>query len=1070
MRKTGSDGLNDMELGMFSEKLRAIMNNMVDAIFVADAKSGILVNCNKAAERLVGRRRSDIIGMHQRLLHPKDELVGGFSRPFSRLRRMGAGSAVRCRVITKKKELRDVIVKASRLEIGGKSLLVGVFNDVTDIERTLRNLEAMRSKCDQAMKSGKVGTWRFDIISGKLDWDEGFYNVFGLKKSDVMPSYGGWLRCVHPIDRKIVKNAAEDSIMNGRVLDVEYRIVTPRGGVRWIRERGMVASGGSKKPVSMAGTVVDITDQKLSEVLLRFRENKFRDFADSLPQPAIEADMDGRITFANLSFSKNFGYSQSDIARGLQVFKIVDRRYQKYVKAAIGKVMSGKNGHPINLTGRRKDGTTFPVVGFVNSVEFEGNVVGIRGLLTDATESRKREEEMRVEKNKFHTMIDYTEDWEIWVNPKHEYVYMSPSCKAVTGYTSEEFQEDPKLIYKIIHPDDLAIFKKHDKEGIIDRRKDSRKLEYRIINKNGKIVWIGHRCGPVNGQDGKWAGRRISNRDITERKLREIEVLESKRKFQSIVETTRDFIWEMDAKGTYTYCSPQMEKLWGLKPNDMVGRTPFDLLPHGGRKHALRMFSKLSNTKSPIVDLEMPSLDGKGNVRFIEINGVPFFDAEGNLCGYRGITRDITDRKAALRKLEATESKLRTLVTSIPDYVSMLDTEGRFIFLNHYAEGFSEDQVFGENAYKYVDKGSVATFKMCFKKCVASKEPVKFEHSAMGDNGIMMLYDSCFVPVIDEGKVVSVIDISRDITEKRKADDAISTSEKKFKDLFDNSNNCIAIYDAVDGGKDFVFKDVNKSVESVERLERKRVIGKMVTDVFPKIGEFGLLDVLRKVWKTGTPIRCPVKMYKDNRISGWRENYVFRLDSGEVVAVYNDLTKEKVAEDSLKRSEEKLSSVVENSSDQIFMLDRDFRFLTMNRTAGEVLGIEPGYALGKTVFEVLPMAVASRFSDNIRKVFMSGKMLSFDEKMTLRGRDFYNSTALSPVVDDDGNVTAVTGIVRDITDRKKSEIGMNYVNIELQKKVRELEVFNRVAVGRELKMMNLKKEIERIKAKGGTRR
>jgi hypothetical protein len=129
-------------------------------------------------------------------------------------------------------------------------------------------------------------------------------------------------------------------------------------------------------------------------------------------------------------------------------------------------------------------------------------------------------------------------------------------------------------------------------------------------------------------------------------------------------------------------------------------------------------------------------------------------------------------------------------------------------------------------------------------------------------------------------------------------------SKIEYKELFKRISSCVAIYEATDNGNDFIFKDLNKATEKTEKIKRKDVIGKSVLKVFPGVKDFGLFDVFKRVYKTGKSENHSISFYKDSRISGWRENFVYKLPNGDIVAVYNDLTeKKKVEEDLIKAHE-----------------------------------------------------------------------------------------------------------------------------------------------------------------------
>lgn len=127
------------------------------------------------------------------------------------------------------------------------------------------------------------------------------------------------------------------------------------------------------------------------------------------------------------------------------------------------------------------------------------------------------------EEERFHTVADFTYDWEYWEGAGGEILFMSPSCERVTGYSRSEFVADAELLDRIIHPDDHHLMASHRHDMA---HEDEAAVDFRIVRKDGNIRWIAHGCRPVFGRDGKFMGRRISNRDITERKQAEAAVFQ----------------------------------------------------------------------------------------------------------------------------------------------------------------------------------------------------------------------------------------------------------------------------------------------------------------------------------------------------------------------------------------------------------------------------------------------------------------------------------------------------------------------------------------------------------------
>jgi len=135
----------------------------------------------------------------------------------------------------------------------------------------------------------------------------------------------------------------------------------------------------------------------------------------------------------------------------------------------------------------------------------------------------RMETALRQSEERYRTVADFTYDWEYWVSPTSEYLYISPACERITGYNRDEFMANPNLMHAIIHPDDQELMARHFLEMRRESFNDVAPLDFRVITRAGQIRWVEHICQPVYGTDGRWLGRRASNRDITDRKQVEAE-------------------------------------------------------------------------------------------------------------------------------------------------------------------------------------------------------------------------------------------------------------------------------------------------------------------------------------------------------------------------------------------------------------------------------------------------------------------------------------------------------------------------------------------------------------------
>jgi PAS domain S-box-containing protein len=181
-------------------------------------------------------------------------------------------------------------------------------------------------------------------------------------------------------------------------------------------------------------------------------------------------------------------------------------------------------------------------------------------------------------------------------------------------------------------------------------------------------------------------------------------------------------------------------------------------------------------------------------------------------------------------------------------------------------------------------------------------------------------------------------ELERDVIERKKTGEALFQEHKQFQELFNNMSSGVAIYEAKDNGEDFIFKDINKAGERFGKLSREQIIGKSVLQVFPGIRELGIFEVFQKVWKTGESQRHPMSLYQDARISQWVENYVYKLPSGEIVAVYDDITERKQAEEKINESEIRYREFFTTSRDCVFITSVEGKWIDFNDVALEMFG------------------------------------------------------------------------------------------------------------------------------------
>jgi PAS domain S-box-containing protein len=277
----------------------------------------------------------------------------------------------------------------------------------------------------------------------------------------------------------------------------------------------------------------DITDLKQAEDLLRSE----RDFADRIIETAqaivLILDTKGRIVRINPYMEYVSGYRFEEV-KGKEWFSTFlperDRnRIKKLFISAVGDVRTSGVVNPI----RTKDGRERSIEWYNKTLKDKsGTVLGVLAIGQDITERKQAQEALERSEERFRTVADFAFNWEIWVDNDGQFLYISPSCERITGYRANVFFHNRDLLLKIIHPDDRARFLEHQRKGATGLVYN---FDFRIIHRNGNEIWINHVCHPVWGPDGKFAGRRASNQDITKQKNLEKELDAHNRRLEDLV-------------------------------------------------------------------------------------------------------------------------------------------------------------------------------------------------------------------------------------------------------------------------------------------------------------------------------------------------------------------------------------------------------------------------------------------------------------------------------------------------------------------------------------------------------
>ena len=639
----------------------------------------------------------------------------------------------------------------------------------------------------------------------------------------------------------------------------------------------------------------------------------------------------------------------------------------------------------------------------------------IVGLKTAKTKRKQVREALLDSEQQFRALIENAQDAIVIVNPDITIRYESPSMERMTGREAKD--RIGKNPFDFCHPDDITkvaeafIQSLENKIAIVH-------TELRLQHKNGR--WLNFEVIGTNLIDDPAVGGIVLNlREITERKRVEERLQESEERFRALTESTSDWIWEVDLDSVYTYASPKVKDLLGYKPKEILGKTPFDLMPAAEAKRVEEAFRASVESRRPFVELENINMHKDGRLVVLETSGVPIFSDDGRLCGYRGIDRDITERKRVEDALQESEERYRMLVETMNDGMAIQDLDGVMTFVNDklcQMLGYASDELIGHTAMELIDEVNREKYmEQIRKRRKGVLDPYEIALTRK-DGSRLMTRISPQLITDQEGNMVGSFGVATDITDLKRAEEVLRQSEEKLRKLFDSIEYAIVISDLE--GK---IIDENEAALRYQGYScKEEVIGK---NGFQFISEKDRARVIQEAMQSIERGYGSVEakfVDKDGKEYDAEATATLMRDaSGNAVGfitITRDVTERKQAEEDLQESEERYRLLLGSITDGIQLQDRELRYILVNDELARMAQMPKEKLLGSKMTDIFPGVEETLFYKTYNKVIETGEpAIASDEFVFEDGRRKWYEVHTYPAPE------GILTIVTDITERKRAE-------------------------------------------------
>jgi PAS domain S-box-containing protein len=776
---------------------------------------------------------------------------------------------------------------------------------------------------------------------------------------------------VIPDDRTHVIEVVNDALRENRPFEVEYRVTRKDGGIRYFLERGQPIYGSDGKPEFIDGIILDVTDRKCSEQALLFKENIIKSSSSVIAT----CDLEGYMTYGNPSFLKAWGFDDPK--------EFIGRPFWEFwiVKDRLDEIMQSLRDDGIwfgEIKARRKDGRIFDVQVLAAAVlDSEGKPIALTSTSIDITKRKIMEQTLVGQKALLSGIATIL----------HE---------ALTCQTEEELGEVCLRVAEEIteskfgfigeikgqHLEEIAI----SNPGwdacaeLAPHGRGQPALKFELCGIYGRIVLDGKgfftnepthhpdRIGLPAGHpplesflgiplihEGSTTGMiALANRpggytrleqDSVEalapvivesfmRKRAEQALLKSEERFRAFVSASSEVVFRMNPNWT------ELRHLEGkefIPDTDSPNRTWLDKYIYlDDQPHVLNVINEAIRTKS-VFELEHRILRVDGTLGWAYSRAVPLLGANGDIVEWFGTASDITARKSTQDALRRSEERFRAIASNTPDHVLVQDRNLRYTMVVNPQLGLTEQDMIGKTDFDILVKEDAEKLTAIKHQVLETSKPVYMESPLISQDDKPEFFEGSYVPKFDaEGQCDGLIGYFRNVTQRKKAEEALRESEARLSAIVQSAEEAIITLD-----KELRVLRANPAAGVITGVPHDQLIGQSLSEFVDP--SFNLSSAWEEFVKSGRfkgefPIRHSSGSVRVVEASGTAD-----IGPGRHLFVGHDITERKRMEEELRRSRDELEQRVRDRTAELELRNKelqDFAFVASHDLSEPLRKIE----------------------------------------------------------------------------------------------------------------------------------